>query len=167
MKTVYILIGSKGSGKSYIGRLLSERLAIPFLRVEDIFLNTETDNPLKDQDYISRGYINVESEIRHLLTGFDEITIESTGIAAQFGEMVANLRREFDVKLIKVYSDPELCIRRAINRDQSVHIPVSDNLLREINKLSDIILYNFDLIIDNNQKSDYELVTEFIKKFSE
>lgn len=167
MKTVYVLIGLKGSGKTYAGKLLSERLAIPFLRVEDIFLKLRSNNPLEDQNYITRGYENVEKEIRSLLNGFDELTIESTGIAIQFREMISNLKKDYDVKLIKIDTDPELCIKRVKSRNRSGHIPVSDEMLIEINKLSESISYDYDLIFKNNNKTDDELIFEFIKAFGE
>jgi len=167
MKTVYVLIGLKGSGKTYTGKLLSERLAIPFLRVEDIFLKLKAINPPEDQNYVSRGYENVESEIRSLLTGFDELTIESTGIAFQFRKMITNLKEDFDVKLIKIDTDPELCIKRVKSRKRSGHIPVSDEMLTEINKLSESISYDFDLILKNNNITYDELIFEFIKAFGE
>jgi len=167
MKTVFILIGLKGSGKTYAGKLLSERLAIPFLRVEDIFLKLRSNNPLEDQNYITRGYENVEKEIRSLLNGFDELTIESTGIAIQFREMISNLKKDYDVKLIKIDTDPELCIKRVKSRNRSGHIPVSDEMLIEINKLSESISYDYDLIFKNNNKTDDELIFEFIKAFGE
>lgn len=167
MKTVYVLIGLKGSGKTYTGKLLSERLAIPFLRVEDIFLKLRSNNLLEDQNYITRGYENVEKEIRSLLNGFDELTIESTGIAIQFREMISNLKKDYDVKLIKIDTDPELCIKRVKSRNRSGHIPVSDEMLIEINKLSESISYDYDLIFKNNNTTDDELIFEFIKAFGE
>ena len=167
MKTVFILIGLKGSGKTYAGKLLSERLAIPFLRVEDIFLKLRSNNLLEDQNYITRGYENVEKEIRSLLNGFDELTIESTGIAIQFREMISNLKKDYDVKLIKIDTDPELCIKRVKSRNRSGHIPVSDEMLIEINKLSESISYDYDLIFKNNNTTDDELIFEFIKAFGE
>lgn len=39
VKRIYILIGPKGSGKTYIGTPLQDQLHIPFLRVEDIALH--------------------------------------------------------------------------------------------------------------------------------
>lgn len=163
MKTVYILIGLKGSGKTYIGNLLSERLSIPFLRVENIFLKIKTVNPLTDQNYISSGFRNVENEVRSLLLNIDQLTIESTGIAAQFNEMVSDLRNDFIVKLIKISADPELCYRRVKNRDKSEHISVSDDQLLEINKLSGKVSLNFDLIIYNNIETDEEIIEHFRK----
>ncbi len=163
MKTVYILIGLKGSGKSYIGNLLSERLSIPFLRVENIFLKIKTNNPLEDQNYISTGFINVEKEIRSLLKGIDQLTIESTGIAVQFETMVSNLKKDFIVKLIKIFTFPELCFKRVKDRDQSDHISISDDQLLEINKLSGKVSLNFDLIIYNNIETDEEIIEQFRK----
>ncbi|MBS1550851.1 MAG: shikimate kinase [Bacteroidetes bacterium] len=163
MKTVYILIGLKGSGKTYIGNLLYETLSIPFLRVENIFLKTKTENPLKDQNYISSGFRNVENEIRSLLMKIDQLTIESTGIGTQFESMVSNLKKDFIVKLIKVSSDPELCYKRVKNRDQSDHISVSDDQLFEINKLAGKVLLNFDQVIHNNTESDSAIIEEFRK----
>ena len=167
MKTVYVLIGLKGSGKTYTGKLLSERLAIPFLRVEDIFLKLKTTNPPDDLNYITRGYENVENEIRSLLTGFEELTIESTGIALQFREMIAHLKKDYDVKLIKIDTDPELCYERVKWRNQSGHILVSDEMLTEINKLSENVCYDYDLILKNNSASDDELIFKFINAFGE
>ena len=163
MKTVYILIGLKGSGKTYIGNLLSERLSIPFLRVENIFLKIETVNPLTDQNYISSGFRNVENEIRSLLLNIDQLTIESTGIAVQFETMVSNLKKDFIVKLIKISTDPELCYRRVKNRDQSDHISISDDQLLEINKLAAKVSLDYDLIIHNNNQMDEDIIEQFRK----
>jgi shikimate kinase len=163
MKIIYILIGLKRSGKTHIGNLFSQRLAIPFLRIEDIFLKIKTENPLEDQKYISTGYKNVENEIRGRLSKSNEITIESTGIASLFHEMVSRLENDYIVKLIKIEADPELCLKRIKNRDQSKHISVSDDRINEINKRAQAISLNFDLIINNTSKTDDELVQEFKK----
>lgn len=163
MKTIYILIGLKGSGKTHLGVLLSERVKIPFLRVENIFLRLTTDDPLGDQNYISTGYKNVELEIRNRLTKDDRIIIESTGIATQFNDMIESLKNEYIVKLIKIESDSELCLKRIRIRDQTNHVAVSDDQIMKINKLSREVSFNFDLIIDNTNKKDNELLEEFMK----
>lgn len=46
MKTVYLLIGPKGSGKSYIGNLIENELGIKFLNVEEFFIDL-LENPDK------------------------------------------------------------------------------------------------------------------------
>lgn len=155
------MTGLKGSGKTYIGNLLSERLNIPFLRVEDIFLKIKTDDPLKDQNYISAGFKKVEDEIRKQLLLNDQISFESTGIAPQFREMVQRLNLDFCIKMIKIETDPALCMERIRTRDQSVHIFVSDDQIIEINKRAMEISLNIDLVILNNDKSDDALIQEF------
>ncbi|WP_445637409.1 hypothetical protein NSTC745_02522 [Nostoc sp. DSM 114161] len=39
MKTLFILIGAKGAGKTYIGTLVNAHTAIKFLSVEPIWVN--------------------------------------------------------------------------------------------------------------------------------
>jgi shikimate kinase len=152
------LIGLKGSGKTYIGNLLSERLSIPFLRIEDIFLKIKTNDTLGDQNYISAGYKNVESEIRKRLSACNQITIESTGIALQFKEMIFRLKKDYSVKLVKIEADPDLCLKRIKSRDQSQHIAVSDDKIIEINKRAQSVSFDYDLVIDNNAATDDEII---------
>ena len=162
MKTVYILVGPKGCGKTYIGNLLSEKLGIPFLRVEDIFLKIKTENPLEDQNYISIGFRNVENAIREKLLNCNQVTIESTGIVRQFYELVSRLKTDYFVKMIKIETDPTLCINRIKNRDQSIHISVSDDNINFINKLAHSLSLNFDLVLNNNNSNDNELIEKFM-----
>jgi shikimate kinase len=161
LKTIYILVGPKGSGKTYIGNLLFERSAIPFIRVEDIFLKIKTENPLEDQNYISSGFKNVESAIREHLINCNQIIIESTGIANQFSEMVSRLKNDYFVKLIKVEADPNLCLKRIKSRDQSKHISVSDDKINLINNQALSLSLRFDLTLNNNSTADEELVRIF------
>ena len=53
-KTLYMLIGPKGSGKTYIGTLVENETDISFLRVENIWLKL---SPEED------GWIKVEQAI--------------------------------------------------------------------------------------------------------
>jgi shikimate kinase len=48
-KIVYLLIGPKGSGKSFIGTLMDERLGIRFIRVENISKKVKKDRQIDDQ----------------------------------------------------------------------------------------------------------------------
>jgi peptide subunit release factor RF-3 len=126
--------------------------------VEDIFLKIKTEDPFWDQKYISTGYKNVEAEIRKRLSVCDQITIESTGIALQFKEMVSRLKKDYSVKLVKIKADSGLCLRRINSRDQSQHIAVSDDKINEINKRAQSIIFDYDLVIDNNTATDDEII---------
>ena len=41
MNKVYVLVGPKGSGKSYVGRLLEREFGIEFLSIEEIFVKLQ------------------------------------------------------------------------------------------------------------------------------
>ena len=160
MKKVNILIGLKGSGKTYIGQLLQDKLNIPFLRVEDICLKIKAGREINDENYISEVFEQIESEVRKLLLTKDQLTIESTGSVPQFDKMLHNLKKDFIVKLIKIDTDPSLCFKRVTLRGRTNHIPVSDEQVIEINKMADQRKFDFDLVIENNSKTDKELLEE-------
>ena len=47
VKTVYILVGPKGSGKTFIGNALEDRLGILFIRVEKLLIEYVEKNGLQ------------------------------------------------------------------------------------------------------------------------
>jgi dephospho-CoA kinase len=100
----------------------------------------------------------VESEIRKRLSACNQITIESTGIALQFKEMIFRLKKDYSVKLVKIEADPDLCLKRIKSRDQSQHIAVSDDKIIEINKRAQSVSFDYDLVIDNNAATDDEII---------
>jgi dephospho-CoA kinase len=100
------------------------------------------------------------AKIRKTLFSVDQLTIEATGSVIQFDQMVHNLKKDFIVKLIKVDTDPELCLQRVKARDQQNHIPVSDKQVIDINKISAQRTFDFDLIVPNNSQTDNELLEE-------
>jgi dephospho-CoA kinase len=156
MKQVLILIGLKGSGKTYIGTLLQEGLDIKFLRVEDIWLSLKSERFTKD--YIKEGFSAVEKEIDKFLTKADCITIESTGITDYFIVFLDRLKTKYTVKLIKIQTSPELCLRRVKSRDSSDHVPVSYEIVNQINQDALKVNFKFDIIIDNEKSSDDEIL---------
>ena len=161
-KTLFILIGLKGSGKTFIGKIIEENLHIPFLRVENIFLKIKKDRHYLDKDYIKEGFELLETEIRNQLKENPKLIIETTGTADEFWDMINNLKKDFKVKFIKVQTNPELCIQRFLNRDNKDHINVSDKDVRMINELADKVDCDYDIIIENDN-ADAEEILKKIK----
>ncbi len=161
MKQVIILIGLKGSGKTYIGSLMQKQLGIRFFRVEDIWLSLKSERFSKE--YISEGMNLVEYEIDTFLTKNDRIIIESTGIIDYFKSFLDKLKSKYDIKLVKIRTSPETCIKRVKSRDLSIHIPVSDDILDRINQEALKVEMKYDLIIDNEKTSDTDIL-DGIKK---
>ena len=163
MKSINILIGPKGSGKTFIGLLLQQRLSIPFLRVENIFLRVKDGRNYLNPDYIKEGFAAVEQEIWNSLNTVDEITVESTGAAPKFDEMLDNLKKDFRVRLIRVNADLNRCLERIRARDQLSHINVSDHDVMEINRASTARVFDFDFEIDNNAATQEQIIECFLR----
>lgn len=158
MKTLYILIGLKGSGKTYIGELVEDKFKITFIRVEKIFKNIKQDRHFADKNYIKEGFALLEKEIRARFKEADALIMESTGLTDEFKQMLENLRKDFAVKLIKIEADPKLCLKRVSERDSKDHISVSDDGVEKINELAMKVKFEYELIIDNNNMTGDEII---------
>ncbi len=164
MKQLIILIGLKGSGKSYIGSLIQERLGINFIRVEDIWLSMEQKR--FSENYYSEGFRLVKQEIENQFRNSDIVTIESTGTSQYFETFLKELEAMYAVKLVRVVTSPNICLRRIKSRDSSIHIPVSANFLKQINREAQEVDLEFDSVIENENSSDDEIlmrINEMIK----
>jgi len=160
-KQVIILIGLKGSGKTYIGTLIQDNIGIKFFSVENVWLSLKSGR--LSNEYILEGFSIVEKEIDKLLLDTDRITIESTGTTDYFHKFLDRIKVKYDVKLVKIQTNPELCLKRIKSRDSSLHVPVSDDIVDKINQDALKVNLNYDLIIDNENSSD-DKILEDIKK---
>jgi len=153
-KAIYILIGPKGSGKTYIGGRIDELTGIKFLRVEPLWLQLA-----EGED----GWSRVEREIDVLFLQHDKVIIESLGAGEGFNRMYASLESKYEVKLIKVETDLDECLKRVKSRDSTNHISVSDEKVREYNRIAASVKHPWDVSIDNNGfASDEEILTAII-----
>jgi len=153
-KILYILIGPKGSGKTYIGSQVNKNTDISFLRVEPIWLKLAPGE---------NGWERVEQEIDKEFRQHHKVMIESLGAGAGFNGMHSSLRNKYEVKLVKVYADLEECLRRVRNRDNADHIPVSDEKVEEYNKIAASINHPWDAVIDNNSWATDEDILRVIE----
>jgi shikimate kinase len=133
-KKIFLLIGQKGSGKSFIGTLMEKEFQIHFLRVEKWAKDVKRDRAIDNIEYLNEVFTVIEQGVRNELNSCDEIVFESTGITNQFDRMLGNLRHDFRVVTIGVHAESNLCLERVQTRDQSIHINVSDKEVQSINK---------------------------------
>lgn len=162
-KTLYILIGPKGSGKSYIGTLLDNQFNIHFVRVENWVKAIKQKVNIDDEAYLKEVFHVIEGGIRKVLRYRDNITFESTGLTKYFDQMLENLSNDFNVITVRVTANPKLCLERVRSRDQSIHVSISDNDVQYINQRVVDKVMNTDFEIDNNNKSETELLFELNK----
>ena len=164
MKRLLILIGLKGSGKTYIGSLIHKKLGINFIRVEDIWLAIKQNR--FSEEYYSEGFRLVEQEIDNQFKNSELVTIESTGTSKFFKPFLRNLGNKYNLILIKINASPDICLRRVKSRDSSNHIPVSDDIVEQVNSEALEVDFEYDTIIENENSSDETIlmkINEIIK----
>lgn len=159
-KQIILLIGPKGSGKTFIGSLMEEYFGILFIRVEKWLLDIRKDRDLENKSYLNEVFTIIETGIREALIREDRIVFESTGLTDNFEEMLDSLKSDFQVVMIGIKASPELCIKRVHTRDQSTHINISDPEVHYINELVFKKNRVTDFEIDNNQKTVEDLKKE-------
>lgn len=159
-KQIYILIGQKGSGKSFIGTLFNKYFNIDFVRVEDWILDLKNGRDIYDEEYLKEAFQTIESLVRKALSETDSLVFESTGLTEHFDKMLTNLQLDYIVKTIKINTDTEVCLDRIQNRDQSIHINFSNDLVKELNESIISKNLNTDYIIENNNKPADDLKDE-------
>jgi len=125
MKTLHLLIGPKGAGKTYVGKVVEKNLGIRFLRVEPIWLSLKAGED---------GWAKVESGIDRLFYQEDDLIIESLGAGENFGKMRDSLAGKYRIRYIKVSTDLKECLKRVGSRDDADHIVVSDDKVEEYNR---------------------------------
>jgi predicted kinase len=140
-KTIHLLIGPKGAGKTCIGKLVERELGIRFLRVEPIWLALQPE-----QD----GWQAVEQAVDKSFETTDELTIESLGIGAGFDRMCRSLAGKYRLRRIKIAAGPEVCLRRVHSRNATDHIPGSDADVAAYNRVAAEVVHPWSVIIDNN-----------------
>jgi shikimate kinase len=126
-KTVVMLIGPKGSGKTHIGTVLEKRAGLKFLRVEMIWLRLG-----EGQD----GWQAVEEAVDSCLERSDSVVIESLGVTEGFERMRASLGRRYRIRYVRVAAPPAVCLERVRGRDSRDHIAVSDEKVEEYNSIA-------------------------------
>lgn len=159
-KQIYLLIGAKGSGKSFIGSLFQKYFDIEFLRVENWVLHLKKGRSLFDENYIQENFKIIEQNIRKHLDTLDCLVFESIGLTEYFDVMLASLRTDFFVTTIGIKADEGVCLERVRTRDTSIHINVSDEQLEIINAAIFLKDISTDYAIENTDKSIMDLVSE-------
>jgi shikimate kinase len=140
-KILYLLIGPKGSGKTYIGMLVNRQTDIAFLHVEPIWLGLQ---PGED------GWKKVEAAVDAMFQTHNKVMIESLGAGEGFEGFYASLAKKYLIKMIHVVANLDTCLERVKNRNNIDHIAVSDEKVIEYNRVAARVSYDWDLEIDNN-----------------
>jgi predicted kinase len=159
-RTIYLLIGPKGSGKSFIGKLMDEELGIRFIRVEDWAKSVKKERSVDDESYVREVFAMIEDGVRQVLKEFPQVVFESTGLSDAFDAMLERLCRDFRVVTIRVKAGDALCLERVKTRDQAIHVNVSDDQVNVINRNVAERNLPTDFTLENDNCSAEELVRQ-------
>jgi shikimate kinase len=154
-KILYFLIGPKGSGKTHIGTYVHENTNIHFLRIEPIWVS------LKENE---NGWQKVIEAIHQCFLENEKVMIENLGAGEDFNNFFSELKSHYQIRIIKVKTDISICFKRVKERNNKNHIPVSDDKVKEYNRIASKVTLNWDLIVDNNGQQSIENIKEKIIK---
>ena len=160
---IFLLIGPKGSGKSFIGTLFNKYYNIKFLRVENWLLEMKKERSINNQEYIRESFQIIEEGVRKSLNKSDKLVFESTGLSSSFDSMLKSLRHDYKVVTIRINTDLDICLQRIRSRDQSIHINISDEQVGEINTAITSKNLKTEFTINNNNKTVIEIKRDINK----
>ena len=163
-KSVFILVGPKGSGKTHIGSLLEKEIGLKFLSVEKLGLENSKKSKLTGYERVKESFHEEEEEIDRILAQEDAMSFEATGSCEYFFTVLERLRAKYKVKLIRIFSPLDACRRRIRQRDASAHLPVSEEMITTINEKAARVVLDWDLTIDNSDQPSAEQITVLFKK---
>lgn len=163
-KKIILLIGQKGSGKSYIGNLLEIECGIKFIGVEEALIKFIKTADFNDKFNQKQMFEYIEHIVRVGLNDANEVAFEATGVTEYFDTMFSNLKKDYDVVTIGVFVDNNVCIERIKSRNKEKHFKVSDQQIEMINRLAREKQIRTDYVIENNECKEREVLIEEIKR---
>jgi shikimate kinase len=149
--TLILLVGPKGAGKSTIGRMIEAELGARFVEVEAIAkaVLAQSGGTI-DEGYARRAFAAIVAHLATLAPAHPLLVIETTGASSGTAELLAALRAQHTVRIVRVDARADLCDARIASRDAARHVAVPAGLVREMYLRSTSLELPWDLVLDNN-----------------
>lgn len=145
-----ILIGAKGSGKSYIGRILESSFGVHFFHVEPLWMDYYAEcRSIGKTPVIAEGVKKIHPLIEKEIKKHNNICIETTGASTEILNDFLSFASEVEIFIVRVIAPLELCLNRIASRDQTHQIQIDTVYIREIYRLSESCEQEYDLLINN------------------
>ena len=107
-----LLVGSKASGKSHIGRMLEKHLGVLFLHVEPLWLDYYAEGGASGrQPVISEGIGRVHPLIAGALRSHEHVCVETTGGSAEILDDLLSLEEPSKRLVARVCAPLDLCLQ--------------------------------------------------------
>lgn len=147
-----LLVGPKGSGKSFIGELLERELGIPYVRPEAVVLRLRAAGRTPTVAESLAAIVASAEELARAASAraASALTLDTTGASDELGAYLEALARVGRIRPIQVLARPEVCLARIRARDQAAHIPVEEEQIARINARSLALQLPYELSLDND-----------------
>ena len=160
-----LLVGPKGSGKSYIGRTLERHFGVLFFHVELHWKSYYAECQASGrQPLIAEGLARMHPLIAVALRTHEHVCIETTGASAEILNDMLSLEQPEKTLIVRVSAPLELCLERIAARSQEEQVAMDVERIREVYELSEVAQMEPDLTLTNLQLTDAEIVMQF-KRF--
>lgn len=156
---IIVLIGPKGAGKSYIGRLIERIYGYFFLHTELIFLEVKKRN-LPFENYVATGYQLVQEAVEALVQQKHCVVFETIGVADACLALLAYLKKKYTVVFIQVHVSSHVALERVFSRDQTHQIQLERAIVAHMNEQSLQMKLDYDLILENERATDAQLIQQ-------
>lgn len=153
-----MLVGPKGSGKTFIGELMQEHFGITFLPEESWTKSAKKDGSLSHTNYLTAVFAKMEEKVREALEEHDTIVFEATPLTKAFETMFETLRTDFYMTTIGVWATHVCCMERIKDSSQGQDNQVSEEEIRAINSMVVDRAAQTNFKIENNDATVEELL---------
>jgi len=167
MKNI-VLIGFMGTGKTEVGRILSQRLGYDLLDADSII---EQEQGISITEIFQRHgepyFRDVEADVIRRLSEKDRVIISTGGGVVLRQENMENLRKKGI--LVCLTASPETILKRTGNDSSRPLLQVEDPLkkIKELLEFRRPYYERADLMIDTDGKSPLEVAEEIIERIKD
>ena len=157
-----LLIGPKGSGKSYVGRLLESALKVRFLHVEPLWMEYYADCERESRARsITEGIKTVRPAIVAALREHDHVCVETTGASPEILDDLISLGTAAGVLLVRIHAPLTTCLARIATRDTTHQILMDTEAIKQVYALSSKVTARFAVTLENVSLTDHEILEAF------
>ena len=147
---IIILLGAKGSGKTYLGKQIETHFKIYFFHTEKYWMEYMSSHP----NYTipeAMQYVHIIMEEK--LKEERKIIVETLGYQEIFDDLLRICSR--NAKIIRIKSSWPSCLQRIRNRDQIHQIEVSEHHLVLYHQMTDNFICKCDLELTNEIEEQF------------